>query len=82
MTVRAKFKVHEIATHSYGGKLAKTVKLQPVVRDDDPQSENTKFWQSTPTGRIELGTINMDAATQFEINGEYYVTFEPVEPAG
>lgn len=81
MTVRAKFKVNEITEHSYGNQLMKTVKLQPVPKDVDPNSENSKFWAASPNGEIRLGTLNMDAAAQFEINGEYYVDFTLVEKA-
>ena len=76
MSVRAKFKVKEITEHAYGNQLMKTIKLEPVYKSDDPEGENSKFWAASPNGEIRLGTINMDAAAQFEINGEYYVTFE------
>lgn len=76
MSVRAKFKVNEITEHAYGSQLMKTVRLQPVLKDADPESENSKFWAASPNGEIRLGTLNLDAAAQFEINGEYYVTFE------
>lgn len=79
MTVRAKFKVTEITEHAYGEQLMKTVKLQPVFKSNDPESENSKFWAASPNGEIRLGTINMDAAAQFAINGEYYVDFTPAK---
>lgn len=75
MAVRAKFKVSEITEHAYGNQRMKTIKLQPVFKSDDPDGENTKFWQASPNGEIRLGTINMDAAAQFEINAEYYIDF-------
>lgn len=76
MTVRAKFKVNEITEHAYGSQLMKTIKPQPVFKDADPESENSKFWNASPNGEIRLGTINLDAAAQFEINAEFYVTFD------
>jgi len=79
MSVRAKFKVSEITTHSYGNQLMKTVKLAPVPKDADPESENSKFWAASPNGEIRLGTLNMSAAEQFEINAEFYVDFTKVE---
>lgn len=75
MPVRAKFKVKEITEHAYGDKLMKTVKLEPVYKSADPNDDNSKFWAASPNGEIRLGTLNMDAAAQFEINGEYYVDF-------
>lgn len=76
MTVRAKFVVEEITEHKYGNQRMKTVKLRPVFKSADPDGENTKFWEASPNGEIRLGTINMAAAAQFEIGGEYYVTFD------
>ncbi len=81
MRVRAKFKVNEITEHAYGNQLMKTVKLQPVFKDADPESENSKFWAASPNGEIRLGTINMDAAAQFAINAECYVIFDFDVPA-
>lgn len=77
--VRAKFKVSEITEHAYGQQRMKTIKLQPVFESDDPEGENSKFWAASPNGEIRLGTINMDAAAYFEINGEYYIDFTKAE---
>lgn len=79
MTVRAKFKVNEITEHAYGMQRMKTIKLQPVSKTNDPESENSKFWSASPSGEIRLGTINMDAAAQFELNDEFYIDFTRVE---
>lgn len=80
MSVRAKFKVQEITEHAYGDKTMKTIKLQPVYSTVEG-SENKTFWDASPNGEIRLGTINMDAAAQFALGGEYYVTFDKVESA-
>lgn len=79
MSVRAKFKVQEITEHAYGDKLMKTIKLHPVYGNVEG-SENKAFWEASPNGEIRLGTINMDAAAQFEINAEYYIDFTKAEP--
>lgn len=79
MSVRAKFKVTEITEHAYGNQLMKTIKLAPVLKSNDPESENSKFWAASPNGEIRLGTINMDAAAQFEINAEFYIDFTRVD---
>lgn len=85
--VRAKFKVTGIE-RSMGSKLEdgkyvpaeiQTVKLSPVYGNNDPAHENTKFWQATPTGQIQLGCINADAAAAFHLDGEYYVDFTPAQ---
>lgn len=81
--VRAKFRVTSV-TRTEGWqkdehgkpKELQTIKLSPVS-SSDPNSENAKFWAATPSGQIELGTVNADAAKQFEIGKEYYVDFTP-----
>ena len=78
MAVRAKFKVQEITEHAYGNKTMKTIKLQPVYSQVEG-SENKTFWDASPNGENRLGTINMDAAAQYELNGEYYIDFTRAE---
>lgn len=56
-------------------KQAKVV-LQPVTGGSD---ENKQFWQYTPSGKIELLTVNADAAKQFEVGKEYYIDFTQAE---
>lgn len=57
----------------------RTLKFSPVYANGDPNHENSKFWQYTPAGSIELGTVNQDAWSHFEIGKEYYVDFTPAE---
>jgi hypothetical protein len=79
MTVRAKFKVQSITTQAHWDKNKGhigTVKLQPVTGDSP---ENKAFYEATPCGAIELGTINRDALAQFPIGREFYVDFTPAE---
>lgn len=77
--VRAKFKVNEITEHAYGNQRMKTIKLQPVFKDADPESENSGFWAASPNGEIRLGTINMAAAEQFALGKAYYIDFTPAD---
>jgi hypothetical protein len=37
--------------------------------------ENKKFWEASPSGKIEFSTINEEAAKLFEFGREYYVIF-------
>jgi hypothetical protein len=53
--------------------IAPTIKLSPVYGNNDPNHENTKFWEASPSGSFELGTINADAAAIFELGQEYYI---------
>lgn len=54
----------------------RTVILVPVYGNGDPNHENTKFWDATPTGEIKLGTVNPSAWQYFKLGGEYLITFE------
>jgi hypothetical protein len=90
--VRAKFKVDEIrrimgsiGEVGDGGKVTwkqgevRTVILSPVYGHGNPEHENTKFWQATPSGKIELGCANLAAAEMFDIGQEYYIDFTKAE---
>lgn len=78
MNVRAKFTVTEKAQRKYGasGELQTTVKLSPVTSGSD---ENKEFYHYTPSGSIDLGTINPQVVDSFELGKEYYVDFTPAE---
>lgn len=74
--VRAKFKVDSITRTKYSGNDEMyTVKLSPVYANGDPEHENSKFWKYTPSGVIELGTVNASAAEYFKLGEEYYIDF-------
>lgn len=92
MTVRAKFKCNSI-TITEGSREVKnergertgweptemkTITLIPVY-SQDPNSENRKFWEASPSGELRLGTINQAASDQFKIGKEYYLDITPVE---
>lgn len=51
----------------------RTIVMSPVCGPD-----NKEFWQATPSGKIELGCANLQAAEEFEIGKEYYIDFTPV----
>ena len=72
MTVRAKFKVTEKAITEAGER----IKLQPVTGGSP---ENESFFKWTPYGEISMGTVNSEAAKQFEVGKEYYIDFTRVE---
>ena len=91
MSVRAKFKVTSVeaqqytrnigkdassGTYSYETVEMRTVKLAPVY-SDKPDAENKAFWDATPSGKIELGTINPGAWEPFALGAEFYVDFSP-----
>lgn len=74
MKVRAKFTVVEKAQRkNYNGELTTTIKMSPVTSGSD---ENKEFYHYTPSGNIDLGTINPKVVDAFDIGKEYYVDFE------
>lgn len=56
-----------------------TIEMYPVYGNGDPHHENTKFWQASPSGKLELGCVNEAASKQFVVGKEYYVDFTPAE---
>lgn len=77
MTVRAKFKVEEIRQHWWGaGKDVCTIVLHPVTSGSE---ENKAFYAATPNGKIELTTINAEAAATFKLGAEIYIDFTPAD---
>lgn len=57
----------------------RTIYMAPVY-SEDPNSENKKFWDASPSGEIKLGTVNPAAWKEFELDAEYRLTFEKVAP--
>lgn len=57
----------------------RTVSLSPVYANGDPDHENSKFWRASPSGKIELGTVNPEAWKHFELGAEYYIDFTKAE---
>lgn len=75
--VRAKFYVYSVTKHApSNGRQAGTVRLHPVY-SSDPNHENKRFWDATPSGSIEMQVNNMAALEQFEPGQEFYVDFTP-----
>ncbi len=86
MPVRAKFKVNRIeralsstqtGVNEKGNPIYGLVEVQTIVMNvvTSGSEDNQKFFASTPSGEIKLGTINVEAAAQFELNKEYYIDF-------
>lgn len=73
--VRAKFKVSNIEYRQADPlEPLAVVTLYPVISGSP---ENERFFRYTPGGVITLGTINLEAAKQFEVGKEFYVDFTP-----
>lgn len=92
MAVRAKFKVNAIrysighaktgrkdehGRDIYGPAKMATIEMSPVYGNQDPNHENTKFWDASPGGKFEMNCVNAAAVEQFELGKEYYLDFTP-----
>lgn len=85
MTTRAKFQLIKTTQTMHSKKdndgnwitVPLTSMSFQVVHGNTP--ENERFFASTPSGTIELGVINPDAAQQFELGKEYYIDFIPAD---
>jgi len=69
--VRAKFRCTEKSEPSSEGDVS-NIQLAPIA---DGSQENIDFFKWTPSGVIQIGTINKAAAAQFEVGKDYYVDF-------
>jgi hypothetical protein len=67
---RAKFKLTQRNENSAGFSLS----FEPVTTGS---KENDEFFKWTPWGKVEIGTINPEAAKGFVVGGEYYLDFTP-----
>ncbi len=92
--VRAKFRVDRIEATQQQRRIddekgwdkenMETVEMRlivmfPVSPTSNPNDENSKFWNASPSGELKLGTINPEAWKQFELGKNYYVDFTPTE---
>lgn len=86
MTVRCKFRCNEIvereSQRSVKGKDEKyntihfplySAVMTPVY-SEDPQHENKAFWDATPSGKFEVGTI---LQMPWKVGAEYYLDISP-----
>lgn len=81
MTTRCKFvcselkQSHQIRSKQVEGRwenepyILYSVVMTPVY-SDKPESENKRFWDATPSGRLEFGMIKEGS---FQVGKEYYL---------
>lgn len=55
------------------------ISFMPVY-NPDKTTENWKFWNATPSGRLELSVVNKDAVSELVPNEEYYVIITKEKP--
>lgn len=49
----------------------RSIKMSPVYGNGDPHHENTKFWQSSPSGEFRIDVVNPAASEQFKVGQEW-----------
>lgn len=92
MSVRAKFRLNSYTTEMHMRCLNPTAPRDEARRYEDVEKrtlnftpvtngseEDKAFWDATPTGSLQLGTVNPAAWEQFEIGKTYYLDFTPAE---
>jgi hypothetical protein len=89
MTTRCKFRIDSInhsvqqSSEIVQGEYVTTQKdyftlvASPVYHNRDPEHENTKFWNYTPSGKLELSTINKAAIEWAKPGMEIYIDISP-----
>jgi len=67
MKTRCKMQCMKVVQNAYNGN---DFEFHPVYSDDE-NSENKKFWEATPSGKLEFQCLNPDV--KFEAGKEYYI---------
>jgi hypothetical protein len=75
-TIRAKMTA--ITKTIYNEARQGNITLQPVY-SNDPTSENKKFWDATPSGKLELGGLKPETLASFELGKAYYIDITVAE---
>lgn len=76
MTVRAKFKLAHITTHSWHPN-AFTLKFE--AQYDTRIPEDQRFQEATPSGTFEMLCTNPSANAQFELGKDYDFDITPAD---
>lgn len=82
MRVVAKFKYNSYETYiqsQYPSGKRQEVRNMKFSVVTSGSKENDEFFASTPTGQIQISAVSPEVWEQFELNGEYYVSFEKAD---
>ena len=80
-TTRAKFRCVLVTQKQGYGKfpILTDFDFSPVMPvANDPEHENTKFWEASPNGLLKL-TTTMLPVDHFKLGEEYYLTLTPAK---
>ncbi len=75
MKVRAKFRCNSV--EDFGS--SKSVKLSPVYPGENASDEDKAFWDSTPSGTLQMSVTRPPVGDFFKPNALYYLDFEAAE---
>jgi len=78
--VRVKSK-DEHGNNVYGPCRALAIEASPVYHNGDPNHENQKFWEASPSGKLELNVVNAAVFDEFQLDQEFYLDMTPVGEA-
>ena len=67
----------EVKDHK-GEVVGESVNIGSPPYDPNPESENGRFFQATPSISMNLGVVNLAASAALEVGKDYYVDFIPV----
>ena len=63
--------------------IGRTVTLTPVSpMEKDKDHENAKFWEASPSGKLEITIMNPAAADELEVGQEFYLLITKERPPG
>lgn len=68
-------------TTKYGTRETHTLYAHPVY-SEDPQSENKKFWDASPCGKLELTCVDPKAIEGFGLGKEFYLDLISIDESG
>ncbi len=63
--------------YEYTPAVMYSIEASPVYTNGDPNNENSKFWEASPTGSFVLGTVNAEAVKELKLGQEYFIDLTP-----
>lgn len=78
--VRAKFVCQNITASKYAGGATTKIVLTAATAYNSDEADSKPFWDSTPSGTIELQTVNQRAVALFQPGVAYYIDFTEAHP--